>query len=135
MKMLNKKSKSFLGRFSFQIAVCCVLVVVFVLGSALSRELYREYQIKNEISKLQQEIESMEKDNYELSQLLEYYQTDEYKEAEARQRLNLKGEGEKVVMIENKESSAEGIPDEAQSQKDKSPNYVKWWNYFFASRG
>jgi cell division protein FtsB len=134
MKMLSKKKKSFLGRFSFQIVVCCVLVAVFVLGSALSRELYREYQIKKEIDKLKVEIEAMEKDNYELSQLLEYYQTDEYKEAEARQRLNLKGEGEKVVMIENKESGAEEVSDEAQSRKDKSPNHVKWWNYFFASR-
>lgn len=131
---LKKKKKSFLGRFSFQIAACLVLIVIFVLGSALSRELYREYQIKKEIDKLQKEIDETEKNNYELSQLLEYYQTEEYKEAEARQRLNLKGDGEKVVMIENNEGKAETVENEAGKQKDKSPNYVKWWNYFFASR-
>lgn len=134
MLKINKKKKSFFGRFSFQITICLVLVVVFVLGSALSRELYREYQIKKEIDKLQKEIEAMESDNYELSQLLEYYQTEEYKESEARQRLNLKAEGEKVVMIENKEVAVESPEDIAKKQRDLSPNYVKWWNYFFASQ-
>lgn len=120
---------------SLWLAALLVVAVVFSLVSALSKELYREYKIKKDIEVLKTEIQAMEKDNYELSQLLEYYKTDEYKEAEARKRLNLKAEGEQVVMIDEKESSAEEIAalEEAAQQAGLS-NRIRWWNYFFASR-
>lgn len=135
--MLNKngKHKNLFGKLPFQAVAAMVLVIVFVLGSALSKELYREYKIRKEIDGLKAEIESMQKDNYELSQLIEYYQTDQYKEAEARKRLNLKADGEKVVMIDEKTESAEEVKKKAEEeQKKNTPNPVKWWNYFFASR-
>jgi cell division protein FtsB len=131
----NSKKKSPLGKMSLWLAALLVVAVVFSLVSALSKELYREYKIKKDIEVLKTEIQAMEKDNYELSQLLEYYKTDEYKEAEARKRLNLKAEGEQVVMIDEKESSAEEIAalEEAAQQAGLS-NRIRWWNYFFASR-
>lgn len=135
MVMKAGKKKSILGKVPFQAAALIVVVIVLSLGSALSKELYREYRIKKEIEALKTEIQSMEKDNYELSQLIAYYQTDEYKEAEARKRLNLKAEGEQVVMIDEKEKSAEEIKADEEAQKENIPNQNKWWNYFFASRG
>ncbi|MDD3190819.1 MAG: septum formation initiator family protein [Candidatus Pacebacteria bacterium] len=132
--LIKKKKKNIFGRFSFQIVVIVVLVVVFVMGSALSKELYREYQIKKEVDALKAEIESMENDNYELSQMIEYYKTEEYKEAEARKRLNLKAEGEKVVMISESESEYEEIVDGEKGATIEISNRLKWWNYFFASR-
>lgn len=112
-----------------------VVTVVFSLVSAFSRELYREYKIKKDIEVLKGEIESMEKDNYELSQLLEYYKTDEYKEAEARKRLNLKAEGEQVVMMDGEESNIEAIQaQEEAAQQASLSNRIRWWSYFFASR-
>ena len=129
------KRKNLLGKIPFQLAAVLILVLVFSLGSALSKELYREYRIKKEIESLKAEIEAMEKDNYELSQLIEYYQTDEYKEAEARRRLNLKAEGEKVVMIDEKQNTPEEMKAQEEAQKSGVPNYMKWWNYFFAGRG
>lgn len=128
------KKKNLLGKIPFQLAALLVLAVVFSLGSALSKQLYREYRIQKEIESLKTEIEGMEKDNYELSQLIEYYQTDEYKEAEARRRLNLKAEGEKVVMIDEKKNAAEDLQSEEDAKNGTTPNYQKWWNYFFASR-
>ena len=131
----RKRKKSFIGKiFSFRLFVLiCVLMVVF-LGINLGKEYYREHQIQKEISSLQDEIESLEKNNYKLSQLTEYYKTDEYKEAEARKRLNMKKEGENVVIIKphpvNSEQS--GIKDELNNEN--LPNYIKWWNYFFASK-
>jgi cell division protein FtsB len=132
--MLKPRKKKSFGRYSFQILSALVLVVVFVMGSALARELYREYQIKKEIESLKTEIASMQKDNYELSQFLDYYQTDQYKESEARKRLNLKADGEKVVMIDGAQQAAEETQKAAAGQTDRLSNYKKWWNYFFAAR-
>lgn len=135
MKTGSNRKKSYLGKVPFQAMALIVLIVVISLGSALSKELYREYKIKKEIDVLKSQIQAMEKDNYELSQLIEYYKTDEYKEAEARKRLNLKAEGEQVVMVDEKEASVEEVKAaEAAAAEQKLPNRVKWWNYFFATR-
>lgn len=133
IKVGKKTSSS--GKVPFKAAAIAVVVIVLLLGSALSKEIYREYKIKKEIETLKSEIGSMEKDNYELSQLLDYYKTNEYKEAEARKRLNLKAEGEQVVMIDEKKASVEEVKaaEEAAQQAGVS-NPTKWWNYFFASR-
>jgi cell division protein FtsB len=133
--IIKRNKKKTLGKYSFRIMAALVLIVVFVMGSALARELYREYQIKSEINTLKTQIGSMQKDNYELSQFLDYYQTDQYKEEEARKRLNLKADGEKVVMIDGTDDSNVETQKAPAVQKDTSPNYQKWWNYFFASRG
>jgi cell division protein FtsB len=136
--MFKKKDKSRnLGRYSFRLMAGVVLLVVFVMGSALVRELYREYEIKKEIEQLKTQIGSMQKDNYELSQFIDYYQTDQYKEAEARRRLNLKADGEKVVMIDGSSTEAASTvttPEETTAAKDNTPSYRRWWNYFFASK-
>lgn len=133
MVKINRKRSS-TKTVTFQAAALVVVVVVLCLGSALSKELYREYTIKKEIDVLKAEIGGMEKDNYELSQLIEYYKTDQYKEAEARKRLNLKAEGEQVVMIDEKEKSVEEVKADEAAQQASVPNRAKWWNYFFASR-
>ncbi|MDD3006186.1 MAG: septum formation initiator family protein [Candidatus Pacebacteria bacterium] len=130
---INKKRSSS-KKVTFQAAALIVVVVVLCLGSALSKELYREYKIKKEIDVLKAEIGSMEKDNYDLSQLLEYYKTDQYKEAEARKRLNLKAEGEQVLMIKEKDKSVEEVQADEEAREASIPNRTKWWNYFFASR-
>lgn len=129
------KTKNLLGKISFRVMTVIALIAIFMLGSALSKEVYREYKIKKEIDGLKSQIESMKKDNYELSQLIEYYQTDQYKEEEARKRLNLKGDGEKVVMINNNAGNAQQVETKTDQQKVELPNYMKWWNYFFATRG
>lgn len=130
------KAKSAARKVSFNVIAGIFLVVVFVLGSALSKEIYRGYEIKKETEDLKTQINAMQKDNYELSQLIQYYQTDQYKEEAARQQLNLKSDGEKVVMINNDNTNnAQAVQAATNQQKNDSPNYVKWWNYFFASRG
>jgi cell division protein FtsB len=133
--MLKKKNRSTnLGKYSFRLVAALVLVVVFVMGSALVRELYREYEIKKEIESLKTEIGSMQKDNYELSQFIDYYQTDQYKEAEARKRLNLKADGEKVVMIDGSSTTSPETVQTPAAAPDNTPVYKKWWNYFFATK-
>ncbi len=131
----NDKKKAPSGKIMFRLTAFLVVAVVFSLVSALSKEFYREYKIKKDIETLKAEIEAMEKDNYQLSQLLDYYKTEEYREAEARKRLNLKAEGEQVVMIDEKKSSTEEIAAQEEAVRHSGlSNRIKWWNYFFASR-
>jgi cell division protein FtsB len=128
-----KKKKKFISKIlSFRVFVVAGILIIIFLGSALGKEMYREYQIRKEIDSLKSDIEALEKNNYKLSQLVEYYETDEYREAEARKKLNLKKEGENVVIIKPSPLSIERDDFEEKADQDNNlPNYKKWWNYFF----
>jgi cell division protein FtsB len=134
----KKKKKNIINKvFSFNLFVAGSILVVIFLGTGLGKEFYRDYQIQKEIDSLQSDINSLEKDNYKLSQLIEYYKTDEYKEAEARKRFNLKKDGESVVIVRPNPVDSEydyDIDEENNNKEDDLPNYKKWWNYFFASK-
>ncbi|MDP2946362.1 MAG: hypothetical protein Q8N61_02840, partial [bacterium] len=61
--------------------------------------------------------------------LLDYYKNESNLENEARVRLNLKKEGEEVVIIlptatsTNENKISDGV--------ENMPNYKQWWYYFF----
>ena len=133
MIIKKKKKKGIVSKiFSFNLFLMGSVLVVVFLGTGLGKEFYRDYQIEQEIDSLQNDIATVEKDNYKLSQLIEYYKTDEYKEAEARKRFSLKKEGESVVVVK---SNPRVLGDFDIMEENKNlPNYVKWWNHFFASK-
>ncbi len=111
-----------------------VLTIVF-LGANLGKEYYRERQIKKEIDSLKNEIKSLEENNYSLSRLVELSKTNEYAEMEIRKRFNLGKEGEKMaVIIEPDSADSEQNKNNGGSGDKNPPNYLKWWNYFFASK-
>ena len=132
----KKKKRNIINRiFSFNLFIAVSVLVVVFLGTGLGKEFYRDYQIQKEIDSLQSDISVLEKDNYKLSQLIEYYKTDEYKEAEARKRFNLKKDGESVVVVRpNPIDSEYDINEKNDNEESNLPNYLKWWNYFFESK-
>jgi len=131
-----KKRKSIIGRIlSFKLFFFSGICIALVFGPALGGEFYRNYQIEKEIGSLKGEIDSMEKNNYELSKLVEYYNTEEYKEVEARKRLGVKKEGESVAIIKQGAQSENVEPGGVEIiNNDNYPNYLKWWDYFFKTK-
>jgi cell division protein FtsB len=133
--IIKKKKRNFIGRiFSFKLFFLTGVLAIVFLGANLGKEYYRERQIQKEIDSLKNEIESFEKDNYKLSQLAELYKTDEWKEIEARKRLNMKKEGESLIIITEPNDSNGKVLSVEVDPNENLPNYVKWWNYFFASQ-
>lgn len=128
-----KKRKSIIGKlFSFKLFFLAVMLVIVIFGPALGSEFYRNYQIEKEIESLKNEIDTLDKNNYQLSKLVEYYNTDQFKEREARKRLNLKKEGESLVIIKQRGVDLKKTSEmEEKANVENLPNYKKWWNYFF----
>ncbi len=107
------------------------LLVLILIGvvTAASKEGYRRYQVDKEIAELEQKIENLKKENRSLFALLEHFQSEEFLEKEARLKLNLIKEGEKLVIINSKkEASSE---QETDLEKEKTSNFKRWWSYFF----
>lgn len=103
-------------------------VFVFVLIGFV-RVYLQKRQIDQEIAKLQDQTNKIKKDNEQLSYLIKYYNTPQYQEKQAREKLNLKKDGEVVVGLPDSTETAS--QDQTTTSLSKSSNAKAWFNYFF----
>ena len=85
-------------------------------------------QVDAEIRKLQAQADEIAQNNQELSGLIKYLNTPEFAEKQAREQLNLKKDGEYVVVLPDTDEPAS--PDAAQP-KAGTANPSLWFDYFF----
>jgi len=104
-----------------------ILLVIAYLLFVVGKTLYQSYQVRKEITSLENDIVEMRANNKDLSEKILYYQSPSYQERIARERLGLQKPGESVIVIlpEPKAKVVEKDP------YDAIPNYQKWWNFFF----
>ena len=114
--------------------------IFLVLGSAAlvlvlafwGRELWQNYQIQREVGALQTQIDRLHTHSEELSSLITYFRTPEYKERQARTLLGLQKPGEFVVALPAAaESSGQSVTPDSP---DRAGNWQKWWDYFFGHK-
>jgi cell division protein FtsB len=113
--------------YSFFIFILALVLIGIV--AAFGREGYGNYQLNKEISGLKKEIESLKKNNEELSGLVDYYSSEKSLEGEARLKLNLVKEGEKLVIISPEENAASGSQPLSSNGKKQFSNFDKWLEY------
>lgn len=111
------------------------LVVAYVIYFA-SKETGRTRKINDEIEALKQEAEKMKADNDVLRDKIAYFETNEFKERVAKEKLNLKKENENVVAIKQspavvQEENPVNLNNGVNIEKEEEREYVKWWNFFF----
>ncbi len=105
------------------------LVALIIIITALVKGLIRRQELDQEIAKIKNDIAVYQTKQEELTNLITYLQSAEFKEKEARLKFNLKKPDEKVVVLPGQEIS-ETILSETTSALN-IPNWQKWWNYFF----
>lgn len=126
----RNKIKRFLPSRLFLIIGVAILVLFSV---SLGKEVIRRYEVNKEIQTLEKEVAELEKQNTELADLIQYLNTNSFREKEARTKLGMAKAGEKVVVIPNvevaEETAAElvGAPDNVEELS----NPERWFAYFF----
>ncbi len=124
-KWLNSKLTLFFG----------ILILLFI-GVNFLRSWAKSQEINQEIKKMQTEISTLEKNNLELAELINYLNSTAYLEEKAREDLGLKKEGEKIVIVsetgQKTDGSLNGLT-QAQTGNNLS-NLGQWWQYFFANK-
>lgn len=119
--------------FKIRLLVLALLALLGFAGYHFLRAKQKQLEINQEVTELQEQIDEFESKNKNLEQLAQYLQTDDFKEKEAKQKLNLVKEGEKVVIV--KKSEVERTLEKPQETKPEveidRPNYYYWWYYFF----
>lgn len=136
MKRRNSERKTGVRIFS-GLFFLAGLTVIVLIGISLGKETYRKRQIQKEIESLQTEIQTLNKENSEINNLISYFSTREFEEKEAREKLNLQKEDEKMIILrkeleaQKNEKGNKGLPVQTP-EEDKSPSWQKWLNYFFS---
>ncbi len=120
-----------------------VLLLGFIwLSVQLVNVFYRKYKLNKEIVDLKAQISNSEKSNQQISAMFDYLGSPEFLEKEAREKLNMKRQGEEVVIVEPEKEQATttgmsldlNLPSAEQifaNGKKEDSNFMKWWKYFF----
>lgn len=122
--------------FSFGIIIFVVgIAAAGFIGYVASKEAYRNKKIEQEIAALQAEAEKIKRENGVLEEKIAYFETPEFKEKVAKEKLNLQKPDEQVVVVKpsvnlGKDMGTQEVAGVAQEQPQE-PNYLKWWNHFF----
>ncbi len=146
--MFSNKRKNLINRIFFNQATLAILglMILIAISYPLAKNISKQYNINKEVKELGQEIAELEEKNLELANLIEYIESDQFIQEQARLNLNYKKEGEEVAVIKDKEEG-----DNAEEKIDNSINKsiynirglgkikaekeinnpVKWWKYFF----
>lgn len=109
-----------------------VVFLLVLFSVSLGKEITRRVEVNQEIGSLEDEIQQLESRNAELNDLLAYLNTSALVEKEARLKLGLQKDGEKVLVIPGVGGDAAHLSEvQHQEIQEAIPNPQKWWRYFF----
>src|SRR3989338_7567904 len=72
---------------------------IVIISISLVKEIIRKVEVNQQISELEQQIADLQQHNAELGDLMQYFNSSSFQEKEASEKLGLKKEGERVVLI------------------------------------
>ena len=132
-KYSNNNRKGFFHLLKTKIFILVLLSLIFFSGYHFYTVKQKQNKINQEVKELEDQISEFEKNNQNLEQLSQYLQTDDFKEKEAKENLDLIKEGEKVVIVKKSQikKTIEKPVNEKPEIEVKRPNYYYWWHYFF----
>lgn len=139
MKRKNQEKKSASVKIFSGMFFLAGLAILILIGISLGKEVYRKKQIQKEIDGLQEQISQLGQSNGDMENLISYLSSTDFQEKEAREKLNLQKNDEKMIVLRkdvvqpniqtpNQDANRQAPPE------DNSPNWQKWWQYFFAAR-
>lgn len=112
------------------LGVIAGLGVAAYLAWALFGIVARNYELQGQIKNYEKQLAALAEEKIELEYKLRYYQTDAFKEREARAKLGLMAEGENIIVLPKNVAPKSSQPSQTESSKPKS-NLKQWWEFLF----
>jgi len=123
-----------MNKFSGWSKIWSYLFLLLVFGYIVfifSKTVWKNYIINQQIYTLQKQTEILEQENLQLKNLVTYYQSDSYKERQARLLLNYKALGEKVVAFPLNVQATDDFKFQEIKNVDTRSNPQKWFDFIF----
>jgi len=135
--MAPQRKKNFFSRVLFSPITFSLigLIILVLISIPLVKKINQKYRIDQEIKDLEREIVELENNNTNLKEVVDYLESDQFVEEQARLQFGLKKEGEEAVVIKIEEA-------EQQQTNERTGNLTggkiifnnnlgKWFSYFF----
>lgn len=132
-------SQRFIKLLSSQLFISLALLIILIVFLTPMIKNYRQRQaVDQEIANLEQEIAEAQSQNNEFRKMIDYLESDQFVEEQARLNFGLKKTGEQVVVVQSQEpvtAAAEMIPRDQPLINEQAQrlfgNFLKWLDYFF----
>ena len=106
-----------------------VLILGLVMSFTLTRGVWRLYRAGDRVEVAELQLKELEAENARLRQQRDYYQSQEFIEQQARDKLNMGKEGETVVILP--ENVGELLDSPTKVRVEEIPVWRQWVNLFF----
>lgn len=113
-------------------------LVIFYILFLLGKSLWTNFELKKSIETLKDQIAVLEGQKKDLENLNLYYQSDSFKELEARRKLGYKKPDEKVMVL-SATPTPQNFPQEVAKEKEgvapkvsesQIPIWLLWWEFY-----
>lgn len=104
-----------------------ILYLFFVVG----RSIWINYNSNKDLDVQAAHIVDLQSGIKEMQYRINYYQTNSYREKEAREKLAYVAPGENVIALPVDKAEDRVVDKELGDVVVKTPNYQYWWKYFF----
>ena len=101
-----------------------VFIALYLITS-LVQTIRKNYDLRTQVAQLQEEIDLLEIQQEELRYRIEYYQTEAFREKEARAKLGLQLPGESIIILPDDVRAASKKPQRASRQT----NFQQWLDF------
>jgi cell division protein FtsB len=127
------------GKYLMRITIVLVVALISWAVYVSSKQLARNQRIEEEVRSLEQEADKIRRENETLSEKIQYFASNDFREQEAKEKLGMKKAGEEVVVVqswqteEGEEKASKMTPETSLTQQagETLPSYKKWWYLFF----
>src|SRR5688572_12527071 len=98
------------------------IFIALYLVTSLVQTIRKNYDLRTQVARLEEEIDLLEIQQEELKYRIEYYQTEAFREKEARAKLGLQLPGESIIILPDEERTD---PKKAKPTERKT-NLQQW---------
>lgn len=119
--------------FKSRVFVPIVLFIFCLAFFAFGRAYYRDYEIRQEIAKMETEVKRLQSKKVETLEFLDFVKSDVFAEEQARLNLNLVRPGEQLAVVSGgvkKVVRATSQTEPKIVQSIEIANFLQWWYYF-----
>ncbi len=128
--MKRTDQSTFRRFFASRLFLIVGLLVVALIAIGYARAYYQDYQVRQQIDALQEQLKVLDKKKLESIEIFKYVTSPKFVEEKARTELNMQKPGEQVVVIKNQEPVVISNTSTVAVDDGVLSNPLKWWYYF-----